>query len=218
MERDGNLYLRLLSAGMIIKDFVKGGGAYDYEIFLRELINQSHFFLEKSGGKGFTAPPSESHGEPDCISEAYTMDFKLADSQSALKARSLLSSCRCIDRNGVMLVGKHSGKMASMSAVRIHSALRHCSMDDLKEIMRRRWDDDIVKHDIKAFLLTLQTRKISCCSFHMNAVSRTVAAIKTACLSFKMHSPRILAAPWNSARLPFQTWTPIFPLFFQISL
>ena len=43
MERNIDLYLRLLPAGVIIKNFVKGGGAYDYEFFLRELINQSPF-------------------------------------------------------------------------------------------------------------------------------------------------------------------------------
>ena len=39
-----------------------------------------------SGGKEYTAPDNEAHGENDANSEEYSLDFKLVESSSYLEA------------------------------------------------------------------------------------------------------------------------------------
>ena len=76
----------LLPAPMIIKNYVEGDENCNYEKYLLEIVNASEMFRLLSGGKEYTAPDNEAHGENDANSEEYSLDFKLVESSSYLEA------------------------------------------------------------------------------------------------------------------------------------
>ena len=60
---------------------------YDPEDYLREMLNESSFFMDKTGGEKFHKPPEEAHGENDAVTENYEIDFKIVFSNSLQYAR-----------------------------------------------------------------------------------------------------------------------------------
>lgn len=58
-----------------------------YEIYLREFINNSHYFQSKCGT--FYAPISETHGEDDANATNYSLDFKRFVSQDECRYRRI---------------------------------------------------------------------------------------------------------------------------------
>ena len=72
----------LLPAPMIITNYVEGDENCNYEKYLLEIVNASEMFRLLSGGKEYTAPDNEAHGENDANSEEYSLDFKLVESSS----------------------------------------------------------------------------------------------------------------------------------------
>ena len=85
MVYDKSLRLHLLPSELIVKGFVKGEEQCNYEYYLLELVNQSSFFISLSHGQRYSAPESEAHGECDCISDAYQLDFKLIGGNTRYK-------------------------------------------------------------------------------------------------------------------------------------
>lgn len=76
-----------LGAARVIDNFIGGVmEPYSYEDYLRDFVNCSSYFLKKSNGKLYKKPESEAHGEYDCASDEYKLDFKLFASQSRLQA------------------------------------------------------------------------------------------------------------------------------------
>ena len=71
------LKFKLLPASLINTNFVQGNPNSNYEKYLLEFVNASPFFLKKSKGQVYTAPESEHCGQCDCISDHYTLDFKI---------------------------------------------------------------------------------------------------------------------------------------------
>ena len=81
-----------LGAARVIDNFIGGVmEPYSYEDYLRDFVNCSSCFLKKSNGKLYKKPESEAHGEYDCASDEYKLDFKLFASQSRLQAAKILS-------------------------------------------------------------------------------------------------------------------------------
>ena len=95
---------RILPAPMLISNFVKGIKPYTYEEYLIQIVNSSPYFLQKSNGTLYTHPLKEDHGEWDCISPEYAMDFKLIASESRLRALRLFSSQISVE-DGVICYG-----------------------------------------------------------------------------------------------------------------
>ena len=68
--------VKMLPAPLVNKGFVIGESNCNYEIYLRELLNNSPWFCERYPGV-FIEPISESHGENDAINDYYQLDLHL---------------------------------------------------------------------------------------------------------------------------------------------
>lgn len=88
----------MLPTGFIVKDVIgdyEHNSLFNYEDWLRELINESSAFMAKTGGARLEAPDQEAHGEADAISASYCLDFKLAAGQCMMRALRDLSADGC---------------------------------------------------------------------------------------------------------------------------
>ena len=83
------LAINPMPSSAVISNFVEEVTDSNYEIYLRELINSSTYFLDK-GKSTYSEPLSEEAGQCDAISEEYELDYKLLDSQTKLMADSIL--------------------------------------------------------------------------------------------------------------------------------
>lgn len=154
-EYDQTLRSRRLPAPIIISNFVSGDPT-KYETYLIEFINQSEWFATHFSQK-FVEPESESHGECDCYSGDYGLDFKLIASQSELTAASCMSAGKVVFGSGAIATVSPKEK-GSMDAYILHKLIRFCSIDDLKRIAEsKRTPKD--EKDIKAFLKVLKKKK-----------------------------------------------------------
>ena len=161
---DNTLTAKLLPAALICKRFVGGMDDCDYEIYLREVANASAYFKMKSNGAVYTAPLEEAHGEWDCISENYSLDFKLIASETALRARNLFSSGIHKMAEGVTIytvpkITSDDPRYKPIQATRIFAALRPLNQADLKTIRNSKGKMQGIEKDIRAFLETLETQK-----------------------------------------------------------
>lgn len=161
---DKTLTAKLLPAALICKGFITGMEDCDYEIYLREVVNASTHFKSKSDGLVYTAPPDESHGEWDCISENYSLDFKLIASETALRARNLFSGGIYQMAEGVTAycgpkIEADNPKYKPIQATRIFAALRAMDLAELKSIRNSKAKKQGIETDIKALLDTLETQK-----------------------------------------------------------
>lgn len=155
---------KLLPAALICSDFIGGMDNCDYEDYLREIVNSSAHFLQKSDGESYHHPSSEAHGECDCISTHYSFDFKLAVSGSAMQGRNIFSSGITeiypgVTSYGVPKVSPENPDYHPIKATRIHSAIRNLNPDDLTKIRNAKSPGTQVDRDIKAFLKILETPK-----------------------------------------------------------
>ena len=74
---DRCLLIKQLPNTMWKKGAVKNDTLSNYEIYMRELINNSEYFRNKANGQLYAEPQREDHGEPDAYSDSYQIDFKL---------------------------------------------------------------------------------------------------------------------------------------------
>ena len=159
-----DMKVRCLPVTAIVDNFVRGIGKYSYEDFLREIVNSSNFFLEKSEGEKYHKPQSEAHKEPDCISDKYTLDFKLLAAQTKFQAESLFSS-QIIAGDGVTTycvpeMTRENPAYHPIQVTWIHVAFRRLKVRELQEIRSRndkKLDD--VQKDVKQVLTKLEVRK-----------------------------------------------------------
>ena len=154
---DKTLTAKLLPAALICKGFITGMADCDYEIYLREVVNASIYFKSKSDGQVYTAPLDESHGEWDCISENYSLDFKLIASETALRARNLFSDGIYQMAEGVTAycgpkVDADNPKYKPIQATRIFAALRSVDLAELKSIRKSKEKQQGIETDIKTSL------------------------------------------------------------------
>ena len=82
MEINQTLLYKQLPAHMIVTNFIAGEDDCNYEIYIREFINESSYFLALSNGQRY---------EADAISDRYKLDFKLMLATSRMEANSILS-------------------------------------------------------------------------------------------------------------------------------
>lgn len=161
---DNTLTAKLLPAPLICKGFISGMDDCDYELYLREVVNASTYLKGRSNGEVYTAPPDESHGEWDCISERYSLDFKLIASETALRARNLFSSGIHKMAEGVTVytvpkITSDNPRYKPIRATRIFAALRSMDIADLKQTRNSKQKAQGIETDIKALLETLETQK-----------------------------------------------------------
>ena len=153
----------LLPAAILINDFVKGIGPYRYEQYLIEVINATPYFLQRSQGESYVHPLEEDHGEWDCISSRYAMDFKLVASESRLRALSLFSS-QIYEENGWIsfCAPKIDGgdrRYKPITATRLFAALRALSLEELKQIRQSPTAKGRAGRDVCFLLESLETDK-----------------------------------------------------------
>ncbi len=157
------LKIEVLPAGFIIKDVIgnsEQNPLYNYEDWLRELINESSAFMAKTGGVRFEAPDQEAHGEADAISDTYCLDFKLAAGQCLMQALRE-TSWQMIVNSGITWTTT-SRREGTMRGIKLYVALRRQSASDLRKLWdadpKRDCADDI-EQEVARFLKLLHTRK-----------------------------------------------------------
>ena len=134
-----HIYEEILPEGFYLDDLLIDNQTltdFNYENYLRELINQSAWFMKKTGGEYFIAPADESHGENDAITKAYSIDFKRILGESALRNRHFSGKqlVRCTD--GVVYEFKGSIEK-SETLVKVHEALRDMEIGELRRLGKR---------------------------------------------------------------------------------
>lgn len=153
-----NLCIKRMPSSVIISNFVAGFQDSNYEIFLRELLNSSTYFLNR-GKSPFCEPNSESHGECDAISRCYELDFKLLASQTELMAASILEEQPMVLSDGLVAYTECKVPGGCVTATRLHAALRELSMDDLKNIRHSKTNRTNIENDLPQVLETAETKK-----------------------------------------------------------
>lgn len=163
MMRYETMKSSLLPAALLINDFVKGIGPYTYEQYLIEIVNATPYFLRRSQGQFYFHPPEEDHGEWDCVSSRYAMDFKLAASESHLRALSLFSSQIYVGNGWISYcapkIGRGDKRYKPITATRLFAALRALSLEELKEIRQLSTAKGLVNRDVRHLLESLETDK-----------------------------------------------------------
>lgn len=149
--------------GLVIKELITGENRkplFNYEDWLRELVNCSTSFMSKTGGEPFVAPEKEDNGEPDAIASGYSLDFKLIHSESMMRAVRETAAHKLV-ANGSMFTctGRSKGEERG---VKLYVVLRHLDSDAVRTL----WNVDLKRaslsvpdHDVAVFLKTLKKRK-----------------------------------------------------------
>lgn len=132
-----DLCFRILPTQMIVKDFVDGCDYCNYELYLREFINASPFFLTKSHNKQYTPPLSEEKGQCDCESKGgYQLDFKLLLSETMGQGKrefspSITQVCPGVTFYGEPNITTTSPKYKEIDATYLHVAFRTTDFEEL---------------------------------------------------------------------------------------
>lgn len=155
---DPQLRIRLMHSAAIVSDFVAGIQGCNYEFYLRELLNNSSYFVER-GGSLFSAPESENHGQCDAIARNYELDFKILASRTEMQAASILKSQPVVLMNGITLFTECKKPGGRIKATRIHAALRGLSVRKLEAIRSAEKEEDSVYKDIAHVLVTAEVKK-----------------------------------------------------------
>lgn len=153
---DKNLKEVLLPPHLLIKGLIKGKKE-NYEIYLKEFLNNSLYFYKKTNGVEFLNSSSEAHGECDCYSGSYGIDFKLMVSETLLYAKANLSSQKFVD-NGCIITSQ-SRKEGTMSASRLHVLLRNFDFKHNKFTEHTTDNFELYKDDLEKFREKLLTKK-----------------------------------------------------------
>lgn len=153
---DKNLKEVLLPPHLIIKGLIKGKKE-NYEVYLKEFLNNSLYFYKKTNGVEFFNSSSEAHGECDCYSGSYGIDFKLMVSETLLYANANLSSQKYVDSG--CIVTSESKKDGEMSASKLHVLLRNYNFEDDKFTEKTTENFELYKDDLKRFKGNLIKKK-----------------------------------------------------------
>lgn len=132
---DRTLQERMLDAPLIIQGYVDNEPECNYELYLTELLNHSALFKQKSMGSTFYWEKYQDHGEPDAVSDNYTIDFKLLATRSSLQGLRETSSSITKTREGVYAFGiGRWPKEKIFKYIRTVAALRQYSIEDMNRI------------------------------------------------------------------------------------
>lgn len=156
--RNCHLMIRPMPPSAVISKFVNGVPDCNYEIYLRELVNSSGYFLEK-GKSTYREPPSEESSQCDAIAEEYELDFKLLDSKSKLMADSILKMRSVVLAPGVTALAECRRPDGEVVATNLHVALRGLSVEDLVGMRRAKTNRANFKNDIPQVLRAFEVKK-----------------------------------------------------------
>lgn len=137
---------------------------HSYEDYLLEFVNRSQVFLTLSKGEQYChiPPDKQNNGECDCVSKAYSLDFKIFGSTSSLYARKNLTWQRAIVDNGITITIPPI-QSQGMDATIIVPALKEYSYTDLLSINSNSYTFDrntlSIESDIKGILKTVSCKK-----------------------------------------------------------
>ena len=154
---DSPLYFRMLEAPLLIKNYVAGDVACNYEIYLTEIVNASSWFSSAFPAP-FCPPPRESNGECDAYSGEYGLDFKILASKTAMQAKSIYSSQIIRMADGAYAYCESKGK-GSVLATRFPQAIRGQSIEQLLTIRKRATKKQGIENDISEYFDTLEVGK-----------------------------------------------------------
>lgn len=154
---DPTLMSQELPAPMIVKDYIAGDKECNYELYLRDFLNESEYFRNKANGEVYYAPVDEAHCEDDAISPLYHIDFKLLISSSMMEAKSMLSERITKISDGVHVFGpsKLSGEK---KCTLLCPAIRYKEKNDFYDIIKR-GPKDLAEKDIMKYLRKMCVKK-----------------------------------------------------------
>lgn len=155
---DPELTIKPMPPSAVISNFVDGTQDSNYEIYLRELINSSTYFLDK-GKSAYSGPTSEESGQCDAISEECELDFKLLDSQTKLMADSILKEQPIVLTSGVVAYAECKNPGGKVKATRLNAAMRGLSLDDLDSIRCTKTKHINIQNDIPQILKVVEVNK-----------------------------------------------------------
>lgn len=163
---DNSLVEQLLPAPFIIDNFVKDD-EISYETYLVEMVNSSQYFLDKLKNGSYHHRKEQSKKECDCCGDGYELDFKIAESESMMQAKSIFSLGKQCITSGVIVtttpkVNRQSRRYKPISAPYLHKLLRGCSEHQLEEIndsLNDEHEKDIEIKEIRGFLHNIQVQK-----------------------------------------------------------
>lgn len=155
---DPELMIRHMPPSAVIKNFVEGAPSCNYEIYLRELINSSTYFLNK-GQSRYRKPLSEEAGQCDALSEDYELDFKLLDSQTKLMADSILKKRPAVLAPGLTTYSECKKPGGKVVATNLYVAIRGLSVNDLEIIRRTKTRRTHIDNDIPQILEVVEVKK-----------------------------------------------------------
>lgn len=161
---DETLTVKLLPAALICKGFIANMPDCNYERYLLQIVNASGYFIKKSNGEVYLAPSEEAHGEYDCCSSRYEIDFKLIASETALRGRNQFSGSISKLAEGVTVYGPpkmsiNDSRYKPINATQIFVALRFMKLDELRQVRNSGERAQGLNTDLRAFLETLETNK-----------------------------------------------------------
>ncbi|MBR1640911.1 MAG: hypothetical protein IJ683_01070 [Butyrivibrio sp.] len=154
---DPTLMSKELPAPMIVKNYVIGENECNYELYLRDFLNESKYFRNKANGETYHASVSEAHGEADAISPSYSIDFKLLISSSKMEAKSMLSERITKISDGAHAFGP-SKIRGEKKCTLLCPAIRYREKKDFYDI-KRRGPKDFIEKDIWKYLRILCVKK-----------------------------------------------------------
>lgn len=162
------LWFSYLPAQLIIKDFITNKNDCDYEIYMRELMNSSSYFLEKSNQELFTKPQSEEKGQSDCVSSNYSIDFKLLLPETAGTARrefadSIVQFAEGVYGYGAPHTTPNDKKYKPINATNFHAVLRNITYSELLEYENVKTRERGLSRDVKRLLDDMRKPKNLMC-------------------------------------------------------
>lgn len=106
---------------------------YSYEDYLREMLNCSGWFMEKTHGEEFRKPDSEAHGENDALSNVYELDFKCILSSSIQRARDATSPQISVNKDKTTVYFRGSKKQGKFEGHKLHAILKNLTFDEFEQ-------------------------------------------------------------------------------------
>lgn len=163
-----NLRFQILPTQLIISNYVKGYENCNYEIYLRDFINTSEFFLSKSNYEAYTAPTSEERGQCDCISNKYQLDFKLLLSETMGQGKREFSPSITQISSGIVCHGEpkittRDKDYKEIHATYLHVAFRILNYEKLCEIGNQKYKQHGMERDVHLILKDLKKPKNLMC-------------------------------------------------------
>ena len=154
----------LIPPGLICEELItdKDGSPIckDCEDWIRELVNCSSVFMERTHQLKFHAPDDESEGQADAITDYYSIDFKRILGQSAQQVvREYSHEMICFNGAIFTCVGRRHG---SAMGIRLHAVLRDYSLDQLRALNEKADAIDALSEpdrDVACFLHSINKPK-----------------------------------------------------------